>query len=71
MDTVDTHIRERLSALRQQQEDVAVLLSHVTAACHRCEVTLKQVRGCVYCLHIQVTRDICIRLFLFRMTQKF
>lgn len=44
METVDTHIRERLSSLRQQQEDLAMLLSHVTAACHQCEVTLKQVR---------------------------
>lgn len=41
--TVDTHIREKLCMLRQQQEDMAILLSQVSAVCHQCESTLQQV----------------------------
>ena len=41
---VDTHVRERLCMLKQQQEDMAVLLSQVTAVCYQCEKTLQQVR---------------------------
>ncbi|KAJ8305349.1 hypothetical protein KUTeg_015894 [Tegillarca granosa] len=40
--TVDTHIREKLCMLRQQQEDMAILLSQVSAVCHQCESTLQQ-----------------------------
>ncbi|XP_033738589.1 E3 ubiquitin-protein ligase TRIM23-like [Pecten maximus] len=40
--TVDTHIREKLCMLRQQQEDMAVLLSQISAVCHQCEATLQQ-----------------------------
>lgn len=41
--TVDAHIREKLCMLRQQQEDMATLLSQVSAVCHQCEGTLQQV----------------------------
>ena len=41
--TVDAHIREKLCMLRQQQEDMATLLSQVSAVCHQCEATLQQV----------------------------
>ncbi|CAC5386398.1 TRIM23 [Mytilus coruscus] len=40
--TVDTHIREKLCMLRQQQEDMAILLSQISAVCHQCEITLQQ-----------------------------
>lgn len=40
--TVDAHIREKLCMLRQQQEDMATLLSQVSAVCHQCEGTLQQ-----------------------------
>ena len=40
---VDTHIREKLCMLRQQQEDMAILLSQISAVCHQCEITLQQV----------------------------
>ncbi|KAK3591157.1 hypothetical protein CHS0354_029004 [Potamilus streckersoni] len=39
--TVDTHIREKLCMLRQQQEDMAILLSQISAVCHQCETTLQ------------------------------
>ena len=41
LSTVDTHVRERLSLLRQQQEDMAVLLSQIAAVCYQCEKTLQ------------------------------
>ena len=34
-------MRERLSLLRQQQEDMAVLLSQIAAVCYQCEKTLQ------------------------------
>ena len=40
---VDTHIREKLCMLRQQQEDMAILLSQIQAVCLQCEATLQQV----------------------------
>ena len=40
---VDTHVREKLCMLKQQQEDMAVLLSQITAVCHQCENSLQQV----------------------------
>ncbi|XP_041358678.1 E3 ubiquitin-protein ligase TRIM23-like [Gigantopelta aegis] len=40
--TVDTHIREKLCMLRQQQEDMAVLLSQISSVCQQCEGTLQQ-----------------------------
>lgn len=39
--TVDNHIREKLCMLRQQQEDMTVLLSQISAVCHQCEYTLQ------------------------------
>ncbi|PVD23703.1 hypothetical protein C0Q70_16976 [Pomacea canaliculata] len=39
---VDTHIREKLCMLRQQQEDMAILLSQIHAVCQQCEATLQQ-----------------------------
>ncbi|XP_059149286.1 E3 ubiquitin-protein ligase TRIM23-like isoform X2 [Physella acuta] len=39
---VDTHIREKLCSLRQQQEDLAVLMSQISSVCHQCETTLQQ-----------------------------
>ena len=42
---VDTHIRERLCMHRQQQEDMAILLSQTSAVCHHCEKTLQQVES--------------------------
>ncbi|KAL4235773.1 E3 ubiquitin-protein ligase trim23 [Mactra antiquata] len=39
--TVDTHIREKLCMLQQQQEDMAMLLSQISAVCHQCENTLQ------------------------------
>ena len=32
---VDTHLRERLAMLKQQQEDMAVLLSQISAVCYQ------------------------------------
>ncbi len=40
---VETHIRERLCLLKQQQEDMAVLLSQISTVCTQCERTLQQV----------------------------
>ena len=40
---VDTDIREKLCMLRQQQEDMAILLSQIHAVCQQCEATLQQV----------------------------
>ena len=41
--TVDTHIREKLCMLQQQQEDMTMLLSQISAVCHQCETTLQSV----------------------------
>ncbi|CAL1536132.1 unnamed protein product [Lymnaea stagnalis] len=41
---VDTHIREKLCSLRQQQEDMAILMSQISSVCHQCETTLQQVQ---------------------------
>ncbi|XP_052776313.1 E3 ubiquitin-protein ligase TRIM23-like [Mya arenaria] len=38
--TVDTHIREKLCMLQQQQEDMTMLLSQITAVCHQWETTM-------------------------------
>ncbi|XP_071206104.1 E3 ubiquitin-protein ligase TRIM23-like isoform X1 [Salvelinus alpinus] len=42
LSVVDAHVRERLIWLRQQQEDMAILLSQVSTACLHCEKTLQQ-----------------------------
>lgn len=42
---VDAHVRERLIWLRQQQEDMTILLSQVSTACLHCEKTLQQVEN--------------------------
>ncbi|XP_071116961.1 E3 ubiquitin-protein ligase TRIM23-like [Haliotis cracherodii] len=39
---VDTHIREKLCMLRQQQEDMTMLLSQISSVCHQCEGALQQ-----------------------------
>ncbi|BFY99159.1 hypothetical protein BsWGS_02198 [Bradybaena similaris] len=39
---VDTHIREKLCSLRQQQEDMGILMSQINSVCHQCEATLQQ-----------------------------
>lgn len=43
LSVVDAHVRERLIWLRQQQEDMTILLSQVSTACLHCEKTLQQV----------------------------
>jgi hypothetical protein len=59
MAVVDAHVRERLAMLKQQQEDMAVLLSQISSVCHQCEKTLKEV-----CFaNIQ-----CICIFILYMT---
>lgn len=45
LSVVDAHVREKLIWLRQQQEDMTVLLSQVSTACLHCEKTLQQVHG--------------------------
>ncbi|XP_037340292.1 E3 ubiquitin-protein ligase TRIM23 isoform X1 [Pungitius pungitius] len=42
LSVVDAHVRERLIWLRQQQEDMTILLSQVSTACMHCEKTLQQ-----------------------------
>ncbi|XP_061763778.1 E3 ubiquitin-protein ligase TRIM23 isoform X2 [Nerophis ophidion] len=42
LSVVDAHVRERLMWLRQQQEDMTILLSQVSTACLHCEKTLQQ-----------------------------
>ncbi len=44
LSVVDAHVRERLIWLRQQQEDMTILLSQVSTACLHCEKTLQQVQ---------------------------
>jgi len=39
---VDSHIREKLCSLRQQQEDMAILMAQISSVCHQCEMTLQQ-----------------------------
>ena len=34
---VDTHLRERLAMLKQQQEDMAMLMSQIAAVCYQVE----------------------------------
>ncbi|ELK11394.1 GTP-binding protein ARD-1 [Pteropus alecto] len=45
LSVVDAHVREKLIWLRQQQEDMTILLSQVSTACLHCEKTLQQVPG--------------------------
>lgn len=47
LSVVDAHVRERLIWLRQQQEDMTILLSQVSTACLHCEKTLQQVSSTV------------------------
>ncbi|MGH0181102.1 UNVERIFIED_CONTAM: hypothetical protein FKN15_005957 [Acipenser sinensis] len=42
LSVVDVHVREKLIWLRQQQEDMTILLSQVSTACLHCEKTLQQ-----------------------------
>ncbi|XP_026644774.1 E3 ubiquitin-protein ligase TRIM23 isoform X1 [Microtus ochrogaster] len=42
LSVVDAHVREKLIWLRQQQEDMTILLSQVSTACLHCEKTLQQ-----------------------------
>jgi tripartite motif-containing protein 23 len=39
---VDNHVREKLFSLRQQQEDMAVLISQVHSVCFECEKSLQR-----------------------------
>ena len=39
---VNNYVREKLLSLRQQQEDMAVLMSQVTSVCVECERALKR-----------------------------
>lgn len=39
---VDNYVREKLFSLRQQQEDMAVLISQVTSVCLECEKSLQR-----------------------------
>ena len=39
---VNNYVREKLFSLRQQQEDMAVLLSQVNSVCLECERALKR-----------------------------
>lgn len=45
MTVIDTYIRERLCCLKQQQEDLMVLLSQVATICQQCERTIQQVNA--------------------------
>lgn len=49
LSVVDAHVREKLIWLRQQQEDMTILLSQVSTACLHCEKTLQQVGWQVNC----------------------
>ncbi|XP_066298368.1 E3 ubiquitin-protein ligase TRIM23-like isoform X4 [Branchiostoma lanceolatum] len=42
LSVVDTHVREKLCSLKQQQEDMAVVVSQVTTICLECEKMLQQ-----------------------------
>ena len=42
---VESHIRERLCMLKQQQEDMAILLSQISSVCQQCDKTIQQVRS--------------------------
>lgn len=39
---VDNYVREKLFSLRQQQEDMAVLISQVNSVCFECEKSLQR-----------------------------
>lgn len=39
---VNNYVREKLFSLRQQQEDMAVLISQVTSVCLECEKSLQR-----------------------------
>lgn len=39
---VNNYVREKLLSLRQQQEDMAVLMSQVTSVCMECDRALKR-----------------------------
>ena len=45
MSVVDTHVRERLYMLRQQQEDITAMMSNVSSMCVDCERRMQQVIG--------------------------
>jgi tripartite motif-containing protein 23 len=67
LSVVDAHVREKLIWLRQQQEDMTILLSQVSTACLHCEKTLQQVGnlmwlGCLLMSSIQLS-EICSSLF--------
>ena len=46
---VSTYVREKLLSLRQQQEDMAVLISQVAAVCTECEKALQKTDAEVCC----------------------
>lgn len=47
---VNTYVREKLCSLRQQQEDMAVLISQVSSACSQCDRALKRSDAEVCCI---------------------
>ena len=49
---VNNYVQEKLLSLRQQQEDMAVLMSQVTSVCMECERSLKRSDA-------EVTRTFC------------
>ena len=44
MSVIDAHVRERLYMLRQQQEDITVMMSNVSTMCLDCERKMQQVK---------------------------
>ena len=55
---VNNYVREKLLSLRQQQEDMAVLMSQVTSVCIECERALKRSDAEVGQDFAQVSQDI-------------
>lgn len=42
LSVINTYVREKLCALRQQQEDMAVLISQVSSTCDQCDRALQR-----------------------------
>ena len=42
LSVINTHVREKLHSLRQQQEDMAVLITQVSNVCGQCDRALKR-----------------------------
>ena len=48
LSVLNTHVREKLHSLRQQQEDMAVLITQVSNVCGQCDRALKRSDAEVY-----------------------